>query len=69
MKKNDSKKSNESILDLEKRLLNSIENDEDGVENLMNLLCTRFPNEWQPLTKEELKKYKDIQAQLINKKL
>ncbi len=53
MKKNDFKKSNESLLDLEKRLLNSIENDDNGLEILMNLLCTRFPNEWKPLTKEE----------------
>ncbi|KAB8039154.1 hypothetical protein GCL60_09875 [Silvanigrella paludirubra] len=46
------------LLVLEKRLLKCLKNGEDNVDEIMNLLCTRYPNEWKPLSKEELEEYK-----------
>lgn len=43
---------------LEERLLKCAENGDDNVDEIMSLLCTRYPNEWKPLSKEELEEYK-----------
>ncbi len=56
--------SEELRIELEKRLIKYNETGKGDIDEIMNSLCTHFPNEWKPIPKEELDEYKNIEAQL-----
>lgn len=48
-------------LELEKKLLRCSKTGEGNIEEIMNSLCTKFPNEWKFDAKKELDEYRKLE--------